>query len=100
MELPMPPTSAVARPAPSPRPIAASTAQETVLVLDFGGQTAQLIARRLREAGVFSLLVSPATPAAQIASMKPRGIILSGGPASVYDQGAPRCDPAILGLGV
>ena len=73
---------------------------EAVLVLDFGSQTAQLIARRVREAGVFSVLVDPATPAARIAAMRPAGIILSGGPASVYDAGTPRVDPAILELGV
>jgi GMP synthase (glutamine-hydrolysing) len=74
--------------------------EEVVPILDFGGQTVQLIARRVREAGVFSLLMHPATPAADIAKLNPKGIILSGGPASVYDQGAPRCDPAIFKLGV
>ncbi|MFM9996073.1 MAG: glutamine-hydrolyzing GMP synthase [Phycisphaerales bacterium] len=73
---------------------------EVVPILDFGGQTAQLIARRVRDAGVYSLLVHPATPAAELAALKPRGLILSGGPASVYDEGAPVCDPAIFGLGV
>jgi GMP synthase (glutamine-hydrolysing) len=71
-----------------------------VPILDFGGQTAQLIARRVREAGAFSLLVHPSLPASEIRKLNPRGIILSGGPASVYDKGAPRCDPAILDLGV
>ncbi|MCW5766341.1 MAG: glutamine-hydrolyzing GMP synthase [Phycisphaeraceae bacterium] len=75
-------------------------AREKVVILDFGGQTAQLIARRVREAGVFSLLINPATPAADIAAMKPAGIILSGGPASVYEPGAPRCDPKVLDLGI
>lgn len=73
---------------------------EVIPVLDFGGQTAQLIARRIRDAGAFSLLVHPATPAAELAKMKPKGIVLSGGPASVYDAGAPRCDPGIFDLGV
>jgi GMP synthase (glutamine-hydrolysing) len=73
---------------------------EVVPILDFGSQTAQLIARRVREAGVFSLLMHPSTPAAEIAKLNPKGIILSGGPFSVYDPGAPRCDPAILQLGV
>jgi GMP synthase (glutamine-hydrolysing) len=73
---------------------------EVVPILDFGGQTVQLIARRVREAGVFSMLMHPSTPAAEIEKMKPKGIILSGGPASVYDQGAPRCDPGVLKLGV
>jgi len=74
--------------------------RQTVLILDFGSQTAQLIARRVREAGVFSLLIRPDTPAAEIAARKPAGIILSGGPASVYEPGAPVCDPAIFDLGI
>src|SRR5262245_8178370 len=74
--------------------------REVVPILDFGGQTAQLIARRVREAGVYSLLVHPATPASEIAAMKPKGIILSGGPASVYEDGAPHCDPRLFDLGV
>ena len=73
---------------------------EVVPILDFGSQTAQLIARRLREAGVFSWLVSPKTTAAEIAALNPKGIILSGGPSSVYEPGAPTCDPAIFNLGV
>ncbi|MBX3406158.1 MAG: glutamine-hydrolyzing GMP synthase [Phycisphaeraceae bacterium] len=73
---------------------------EVVPILDFGSQTAQLIARRVREAGVYSLLVSPEVTAAELATLKPRGIILSGGPSSVYEAGAPRCDPAILDMGV
>jgi GMP synthase (glutamine-hydrolysing) len=73
---------------------------EIVPVLDFGGQTAQLIARRVRDAGVFSLLVAPDIAPDTLAAMKPRGIILSGGPASVYDPGAPHCHPGILDLGV
>jgi GMP synthase (glutamine-hydrolysing) len=73
---------------------------EVVPVLDFGGQTAQLIARRVREAGAFSLLVHPGTPAAELKKLNPRGIILSGGPSSVYEKGAPTCDPAIFDLGV
>jgi len=73
---------------------------EIVPILDFGSQTAQLIARRVREAGVFSLLVSPEVTAAELATLKPKAIILSGGPSSVYEAGAPRCDPAILDMGV
>src|SRR6185295_7654408 len=73
---------------------------EIVPILDFGGQTAQLIARRVREAGVFSLLVSPRITPEELRVMKPKGIILSGGPASVYEDGAPTCDPAIFDLGV
>jgi len=76
------------------------THDEIVPVLDFGGQTAQLICRRVRDAGVFSLLVRPDIPAAELAAMKPKGVILSGGPSSVYDAGAPTMDPAVLDLGV
>ncbi|MEM9166590.1 MAG: glutamine-hydrolyzing GMP synthase [Planctomycetota bacterium] len=73
---------------------------EIIPVLDFGSQTTQLIARRLREAGVFSRLVRHDVPADELRAMAPRGLILSGGPASVTDTDAPRCDPAILTLGV
>ncbi|MBX3363207.1 MAG: glutamine-hydrolyzing GMP synthase [Phycisphaeraceae bacterium] len=73
---------------------------EVVPILDFGSQTAQLIARRVRDAGVFSILVNPDISAAKLAAMKPKGIILSGGPASVYEPGAPVCDEAIFDLGV
>jgi len=73
---------------------------ETVLILDFGSQYAQLIARRVREAGVYSLLVRPDAPVAELLAHKPVGIILSGGPSSVADAGAPRCDPALFGLGI
>jgi GMP synthase (glutamine-hydrolysing) len=71
-----------------------------VPILDFGGQTAQLIARRVRDAGVYSVLVSPRISVKELSAMKPKGIILSGGPASVYDNGAPTCDPAIFDMGV
>lgn len=73
---------------------------ELVVVLDFGSQTAQLIARRIREAGVFSTMVRPDLPAAELRAMAPKGIVLSGGPASVYDAGAPKCDPGIFDLGI
>jgi len=73
---------------------------EVVPVLDFGSQTAQLICRRVREAGAYSLLVAPDTPADDLRRLKPRGLILSGGPASVYAPGAPRCDEAIFEMGV
>lgn len=73
---------------------------EVVPILDFGGQTAQLIARRVREAGVFSWLVAPGISPDELRAMKPKGIILSGGPASVYEKGAPTCDPRIFDLGV
>jgi GMP synthase (glutamine-hydrolysing) len=71
-----------------------------VVILDFGSQTAQLIARRVREAGVFSLLLPPTTSLERLRALKPKGIILSGGPASVYEPNSPRCDPGVLDLGV
>jgi GMP synthase (glutamine-hydrolysing) len=77
-----------------------ATERETVLVLDFGSQYAQLIARRVREQRVYSLIVRHDVTAARIREIKPSGIILSGGPASVYAEGAPQCDPEIFGLGI
>ncbi len=71
-----------------------------ILVLDFGGQYAQLIARRVREARVYSELIPHDTPVEEIAARKPEGIILSGGPNSVYEDGAPRIDSALFDLGV
>src|SRR5581483_5101703 len=73
---------------------------ERVLIFDFGAQYAQLIARRVREQNVFCQIVRHDLPAARVAEMAPRGLILSGGPASVYDPGAPQCDPAIFELGI
>jgi GMP synthase (glutamine-hydrolysing) len=73
---------------------------EVIPILDFGAQYAQLIARRVREKGVFSQLVRPDLPAEQIKQLNPKGIILSGGPSSVYEPNAPKCDPAIFDLGV
>lgn len=73
---------------------------EVVYVLDFGSQTAQLIARRIREAGVLALLERPDIPAEELGRRAPKGIVLSGGPSSVYDAGAPKCDPAIFQLGI
>lgn len=73
---------------------------ETILILDFGSQYAQLIARRVREAGAFSLLLAPDTPIETLARHRPKGIILSGGPSSVTERGAPRCDPRLFELGV
>src|SRR5687767_8955989 len=73
---------------------------ELVLIFDFGSQYAQLIARRVRDLNVFCQIVRHDLPAARVAELNPKGIILSGGPASVYEPGAPKMDPAILGLGM
>ena len=73
---------------------------EQIIILDFGSQYTQVIARRIRECQVFSQILRFDTPAAKLAALAPSGIILSGGPCSVYDQKAPRCDPAIWDLGV
>lgn len=73
---------------------------EVVPVIDFGSQTAQLIVRRLRDEGVFSILLSSDTSAQEIRALKPAGLVFSGGPASVYDKGSPSCDPELLNLGV
>src|SRR5881394_545102 len=73
---------------------------EIVPILDFGSQYAQLIARRVREQGVFSQLVRPDISLDELRKLNPRGLILSGGPSSVYEAGAPKCDPRIFELGV
>jgi GMP synthase (glutamine-hydrolysing) len=74
--------------------------QELVLILDFGSQYGQLIARRVREQNVFCQIVRHDLSAARVAELKPRGLILSGGPASVYVPGAPRCDPALFEMNI
>src|ERR1044071_6321610 len=75
----------------SPRPI---------LVLDFGSQYTQLIARRIREMHVYSVLVPCLLPFDELARMKPQAVILSGGPSSVYDLASPACDDRVFQLGV
>src|SRR5438067_4631984 len=74
--------------------------QECILIYDFGSQYGQLIARRVREQNVLSQIVRHDLPAERIAELKPRGLILSGGPASVYEPKAPRCDPRLFQLGI
>ncbi len=73
---------------------------ERILIFDFGSQYGQLIARRVREQHVFCQIVRHDLPAERVRELRPRGLILSGGPASVYEPGAPRCDPQIFELGV
>jgi len=77
-----------------------SKPNEIVIVLDFGGQYNQLIARRIRDLGVYSELMSYNTPIDKIRELQPKGIVFSGGPSSVYDPDAPAVDPAIYDLGV
>jgi GMP synthase (glutamine-hydrolysing) len=71
-----------------------------ILILDFGSQYTQVIARRIRECQVYSEIIPFDTPATEIAAMQPKGLILSGGPASVYYKGAPQVDPGIFSLGI
>src|SRR5213595_976766 len=71
-----------------------------VVVLDFGGQYTQLIARRIREQQVFSAILPCTVPVEEIQKLEPAGIVLSGGPSSVYDPEAPKCDPKVLALGI
>ena len=71
-----------------------------VVVLDFGGQYTQLIARRIREQQVFSAILPCTASIEEIRQYAPAGLVLSGGPSSVYDSDAPKCDPAILALGI
>jgi len=72
----------------------------TIVILDFGSQYTQLIARRIREFNVFSVVLPCTAPLDQIAALQPKGIVLSGGPCSVYDVDAPAADPKVLALGI
>src|SRR5258708_7075942 len=74
--------------------------QQTIRVLDFGSQFSQLIARRVREANVYCELVPGTTPWSELKKREPAGLILSGGPASVYEPGAPQVDPEALRAGI
>ena len=88
-------------PLPQVLPLSGPTAEERpVLVLDLGGQYAQLIARRVRDARVYSELVPHTLSAADARRRNPRALILSGGPASVYSEGAPRIDEELYALGI
>ncbi len=77
-----------------------SVNRQMIVILDFGSQYSELIARRIRETEVYSEVISYRTSAEQLATLSPQGIILSGGPNSVYDKGAPVCDPKIWELGI
>ncbi len=92
--------SSLALPAPAVAPGRPSSATEEVVVLDYGGQYSQLIARRVRECGVFSELLAHHVDVAEVMRRHPKGIILSGGPASVYEEGAPRLQRELLDLGI
>jgi GMP synthase (glutamine-hydrolysing) len=72
----------------------------TIVILDFGSQYTQLIARRIREFNVFSVVLPCTVSLEQVKALKPKGVILSGGPSSVYDVDAPEADPAVLAMGV
>jgi GMP synthase (glutamine-hydrolysing) len=81
-------------------PALAAAVPGGVLVVDYGAQYSQLIARRIRECRVFSALVPHDASPDAVAALEPAGLVLSGGPASVYEEGAPAMDPALLGLGI
>lgn len=74
--------------------------RQMIVILDFGSQYSELIARRIRETEVYSEVISYRTTAEKLKEINPKGIILSGGPNSVYDDGAPECDPKIWELGI
>ena len=77
-----------------------ATHDYSVLVVDYGAQYAQLIARRVRECKVYSEIIPHDTPIEKIEALEPSGLILSGGPSSVYEEGAPGCDPRLFELGI
>jgi GMP synthase (glutamine-hydrolysing) len=83
-----------------PLDVAKPTSVDEVVVLDYGGQYSQLIARRVRECGVYSELLPHHVGADEVRRRRPKGLILSGGPASVYADSAPRLEPELLELGI
>ena len=83
-----------------PQPSSDGQRQPAIVILDFGSQYSELIARRVRETEVFSVVIGYSTTAEELRRMAPKGIILSGGPSSVYAEHAPVCDPAIWDLGI
>ena len=88
------------QPPPRTAPQPTTARSERIIVLDFGSQYAQLIARRVRDQNVFCEIVRHDLSVDRIRDIAPRGIILSGGPSSVYEEGAPRCDPGLFRLGI
>ena len=92
--------SAIRQPEPVSHPLDLTVNHQTIVVLDFGSQFTQLIARRLRELSVYAEILPFDTPIEKIQSRKPVGIILSGGPKSVAETGAPHCDTAVYNAGV
>ena len=85
---------------PQPQSAKPNSERGGIVVLDFGGQYTQLIARRIREQQVFSAVLPCNSSLEKIKAFEPAGIVLSGGPSSVYDPQAPKCDPNVLSVGV
>ncbi len=92
--------SLLAAPASTPTSGLDPLNRQMIVILDFGSQYSELIARRIRETQVYSEVLSYRTTAEQLRQLNPQGIILSGGPSSVYGKGAPHCDPEIWNLGL
>ena len=84
----------------NPTAIGETDRHPAIVILDLGSQYSELIARRVRETEVYSLVMGYATTAEELKAINPRGIILSGGPSSVYAEHAPLCDPEIWKLGI
>jgi len=93
-------TPTIADPAATSNQTADPLARQMIVILDFGSQYSELIARRIRETHVYSEVISFRTSAEQLKQLNPKGIILSGGPNSVYAPNAPDCDPEIWSLGI
>ncbi|XTZ12460.1 MAG: glutamine amidotransferase-related protein, partial [cyanobacterium endosymbiont of Rhopalodia inflata] len=84
----------------STKPVEDKLNRQIIVILDFGSQYSELIARRIRETEVYSEVLSYRTTVEEISQLNPQGIILSGGPNSVYDSRAPQCEPEIFHLGI
>lgn len=87
---------ALVEPDEADKAMSKSTHRETILVIDFGAQYVQLIVRKVREQSVYAEIRPAVTPLAQLLAERPKGLIFSGGPSSVYEEGAPAIDPAIF----